>query len=182
MYYCIELLYYYEDFYFIPSNEEPTYPIVRLRCDRRLYSATLNDGSNMWTLYLMNVKYYEEVYWSTFWLDVVFDASQTNRLSALKHCIYVMNLPNQNDTDDYIATPSLFYRGYFCLHRRDRPNTWLNSVFYLCPLRCYENEATRRSFLFALTDEEVERLNENLEINREYHCARRLFFEYFFNH
>lgn len=165
-----------EEFFLIQSNEDPANPFVRLRCDRRLHTATLDNRPNMWTLYTMHIGYYKKQYWSTNWLDIVFNTSQAERLNVIKHRIYIMDMPNPANMTAYIATPSLLYPGYFRLHLQDRPNDrWSSAVYFLCPVRWYRNEASRKSFLVALTDEEVQRLDERNKINNEFERRRKIY-------
>ena len=159
-----------EYFDVIPSIEDENNPFVRLSCRRHLYTARRSNYKREQLSSCNEIDHELKDYWSTFWLDVVFNSDIRNPLVQGKHLLYNLDPPYAEPTDFiedyYTAIPSLLYQGYWEIQGKRNELYFYASVceYYGCKLFV--------PYFIKLTDIEVVRLQERIAFNEM--CKRRV--------
>ena len=150
-----------EYFHVIPSIEDENNPFVRLFCGRHLYIARRSTRNA--------IGHDLNDYWSTYWLDVVFNSEIGNPLVQGKHLLYTFDPPNATPTDfiqDYTAIPSTLYQGYWELQGKP------NELYFYASVCDYGGGKLFVPYFIKMTDIEVVRLQERIAFNQK--CKRRV--------
>ena len=146
------------NFQLIPSIEDENNPFVRLFCDRHLYIARRSTRNAI--CHDLND------YWSTYWLDIVFNSEIGNPL-AEKHLLYTFDPPSPptDVLETYFAIPSLLYKGYWELLGKR------NELYFYAAVCDYGGGRLFVPYFIKMTDIEVVRLQERIAFNEN--CKRR---------
>ena len=158
-----------EYFDVIPSIEDEYNPFVRLSCRRRLYIARRSNYKREQLRSCNEIGHELNDYWSTFWLDVVFNSEIRNPLVQEKHLLYTLDPHNATATDlneDYTAIPSPLYQGYWKLQGKR------NELYFYASVCQYYGCRLFVPYFIKLTDIEVVRLQERVAFNEK--CKRRV--------
>ena len=158
-----------ENFHVIPSIEDENNPFVRLFCGRHLYIARRSYNKREQLSSCNEIGHELNDYWSTYWLDVVFNSEIRNPLVQGKHLLYTFDPPNATPNDfieDYTAIPSPLYQGYWELQGKR------NELYFYASVCDYGGGKLFVPYFIKMTANEVVRLQERIAFNEK--CKRRV--------
>lgn len=154
-----------ENFHVIPSIEDVNNPRVRLFCSRQLYIAHRSNTKTNLIRLCDEIGHGINGYWSTFWLDVLFESEIGNHLVEEKHLIYVFDPPKETDVIKlYTAIPSPLCQGYWELEGK-------KDELYFCASVSDYGEILFNTYYIKMTNTEVLRLKQRIAFNEN--CYRR---------